>query len=318
MQTTTKSTLDCFLIHNFEHAQDLVYILRLRVLSWVVANLASALEMLRQIGIIKCLIILLFLHFARDSLVSCVLSNIVLFPQELCKIHWVTIRLELLQNLLKLWLVLVLSQISMDAHLFFHLVVVGCHEITHLVHHVVLTLGLNGLLVVSQLSREQVSLLILELLSLLLSLFVVFEAHDLVHVPTASVVNLVCVHKPDVVAVVTNELCLHLKDLYLAHLLQVVADLEALDVGVSLKLSHLKQLVLICYSELLVVDFLGGCLVARGVDRRLELNRDRVRLRVLVGKYTTLHVVDKLRVLLRSVSQFVHYFSELAFGDGLC
>ena len=234
--------------------------------------MTSTLELLRKIGIIIHFIVLLFLHFACNALISRILSNIVLLPEELGKVHRVTIWFELFQNLFKLWLVLVLTQIGMDAHLLLHLVIVGGHEVTHLIHHVVFTLGLNGLLIVPQLSREQVCLLILKLLGLLLSLFVVFKAHDLVHVATASVMDFVGVDKPDVVAIVTNELRLHLQNLNLTHLLQVVADLEALNVGVPLKLTSLEQFILINYSEFFVVDFLGGCLVARGVDRCLELD----------------------------------------------
>ncbi len=282
MESSTKTTLDSFFVDNFKHAQYLVNVFRLWVLTLVVSNLASALEVLCKIGLIECIIFLLLLNSACDSLVPCIFTNIVFFAQELCKIHRVTIWPELLQDLFKLGLVLIFAQVGMNAHLSLHLIVVGGHEVAHLVHHVVLALCLNRLLVVAQLPRKQVRLLVLELLSLLLSLLIVFEAHDLVHVAAASIVDFLSVHEPHIVAVVPDKLSLHLKDLDLTDLLEVVADLEALYMGVAFKFTLLEQLVFVNDAEILIVDLLSGCFIACSIQRRLEFHCDGVGLRVLV------------------------------------
>ena len=192
-----------------------------------------------------------------------------------------------------MWMILILSQTCIDSHLFFHLIVVSGHVISHPVHHEVLSLSLESLLIVAKLSCKQVCLLVFKLLRLLLSFFVILEAHNLIHVSTASILNLTCINEPHVVTVVSDELSLHLKYFDLSYLLQVVTHFQALDVGILVKVSLFEKFVLVKYAELFVIDVHLHSLWACGVKWCSEFNSDCVRLCVLICEDTTLNVVDQ-------------------------
>ena len=136
-------------------------------------------------------------------------------------------------------------------------------------------------------------MLILKLLSLFLCFLVILEAHNLIHVSTASVLNLACIDEPNVVAIVSDELSLHLKYFDLSHLLQVVTHFQALDVSILVKVSLLEKFILIVNAELFVVDVHLDRLRACGVKWCTEFNSDCIWLCVLICEDTTLHIVDQ-------------------------
>ena len=210
--------------------------------------------------------------------------------------------------MLKLRVVLILPLILVNSHLFLHVLVVISHEVSHFVHYLVLTLYLNCLLVVLQLSSEQVRLRILEGNRLLLSFRLVSEARDLVEVLAATILDLIGVAKPDVILVISDEFNVHLKDLNLADLLQVVCYLEALHLSVLFKLEIFEQPVLIFDLECLIVDLFFCVFVIGSVDGCPELDRYRaVSLRVCLAD-ARLNVVDDV---LCGESRALQSFSQL-------
>lgn len=136
--------------------------------------------------------------------------DIVLLLHEVDEILMVHVRFQLLEDGVKLGLVLVLSLVIVESHLALHLTVVLRHEFFHPVHHVVLSLSFDRLLIVLQLSREEVSLGVLELQSLLLCLSLVNVARDFEQVGARTVLDLVGVDKPNVIFVVSDKLARHL------------------------------------------------------------------------------------------------------------
>lgn len=194
--------------------------------------------------------------------------------------------------MLKLWIVLILTLVLVNSHFFLHLIVVISHEVTHSVHDLVLTLCLDRFLVILQLSRKQIRLRILEGNCLLLSLCFASKAWDLVEVLAAAILDLIGVDKPDIILVISDEFSVHLQDLNLTNLLQVVCYLEALHLTVLLELAILEHPVLIFDFERLIVDLLFCVLVIGSVNGRAELNRDRaISLRVCLAD-SRLNVVD--------------------------
>ena len=160
--------------------------------------------------------------------------------------------------MLELGVVLVFAIIGVDSHFFLHFIVIASHKISHLVHDVVFPLSLNSVLIVFQLASEEVGLGILELDRLLLGLFLAGEAWDQVQVLAPTVLDLVGISKPHIVAVVTNELSRHLKDLYLPDLLKVVANLEALHVCVLVELTLFEHLQVVIDPEIFIVYLTSG------------------------------------------------------------
>ena len=111
--------------------------------------------------------------------------------------------------------------------------------------------------------------------ALLLSFFYCSETFHILLVD-APVVDTVGVGEPDVVTVVSDKLSLHLENLNLANLLQVVAHLEALHPGVALKLATSQQILLIFEAELLVADLARRRFIISLVEWRFELDCDVV------------------------------------------
>ena len=142
------------------------------------------------------------MHLAFDGLIPHILLNIIFFIHELDKVCWVHIWFQLLQDLVKLRMLFVLTIILINAHIFLHFIIVIGHEISHLAHDLVFSLSLNGLLVVLQLSREQISLSILKLSCLLFSLGFVRKPRNLRQVPASPVLDFICVDEPNIVIVV--------------------------------------------------------------------------------------------------------------------
>ena len=219
--------------------------------------------------------------------------------------------------MLKLWIVLILALVLVNSHFFLHLIVVISHEVTHFVHDLVLTLCLDRFLVVLQLSCKQIRLRILEGNSLLLSLCLACKAWDLVEVLAAAILDLIGVDKPDIILVISDEFSVHLQDLNLTDLLQVVCYLEALHLTVFLELALLEHPVLIFDFERLIVDLLFCILVIGSVNGCPELDRDRaISLRVCLAD-SRLNVVDDV---LCGESRAFEGFSKLleVFGRHAC
>ena len=185
----------------------------------MISDRISTLEVICKIGLFKCFLFLLFVHLSRNGFVPYILLNIILLVHELYEIGWVHIWFQLLKHLFKLWIVLVLSLVLINTHLFFHLIVVIRHEITHFVHYLVFALGLDCLLIILQLSREQISLRILECNGLLFSLCLVGKARNLVKILASTILDLVGIDEPDIILVISEELNMHLKDFDLTDLL---------------------------------------------------------------------------------------------------
>lgn len=166
-----------------------------------------------------------------------------------------------------------LAHIVAKAHVILHFRVVFTHELLHAISHVVLTLLLNCILILLQLTCEQVRLLVLEQSALLLSLLYCSETFHILLVD-APVVDTIGVGEPDVVTVISDKLGLHLEYLNLANLLQVVAHLEALHPGVALKLAAPQQILLVLETELLIADLTRRRFIICLVQGRFELNCD--------------------------------------------
>ena len=108
--------------------------------------------------------------------------------------------------------------------------------------------------------------------------------------------DLAGVDEPNVVAFISNELSLHLEDLLLAHFLHIEAYLEALDVSVSLELPLLQEGQLIYAIKLSIVYLIEGSILAGFIEWCLKVHSDGIRLSLLIGKDTSLNVIDDLGV----------------------
>ena len=127
---------------------------------------------------------------------------------------------------------------------------------------------------------------------MLLSLCLASKAWNLVEVLAAAILDLIRVNKPDVILVISDKFSVHLQDLNLTDLLQIVCYLEALHLTVFLELALLEHLVLIFDFKRLIVNLLFSVLVIGSVNWRPELNCDRaVSLRVCLAD-SRLNVVD--------------------------
>jgi len=151
------------------------------------------------------------MHLASNGLIPHILLNVIFLVHELDKVCWIHIWLQLPQDLVKLRMLFVFAIIFIYAHLFLHAIIVIGHEISHFTHDLVFSLSLNGLLVVLQLSRKQISLSILELNCLLFSLGFVREARYLRQVLTSPVLDFIRVDEPNIVIVVFQEFDMHLQ-----------------------------------------------------------------------------------------------------------
>ena len=216
----------------------------------MISDRIGALEVICQLRLLKLLVFLLLVHLAGNGLIPHILLYVVLLVHELDEVGRVHIWLQLLKHLLQLRIVLILSLILVDPHLSLHLVVVVGHEISHLVHHLVLLLGLDRLLVVLQLAGEEICLRILERYGLLLGLGLVSKAGDLVEVLASAVLNFVGVDEPNVILIIPDKLSMHLQDLNLTDFLKVVADFEALNVTILLELALLQKFIFVLQLEM--------------------------------------------------------------------
>jgi len=127
-------------------------------------------ELLSQIRVSESNVFSLFLVLSCDCPVSSIFADIVLLFHELNEVCRVSIGLELLQDLIEVRLVLIFSIVSINTHIDLHLGVELAHVVAHLVHHEVVSLRFNRILVIFELSREEVSLRVLELHRLFLFL----------------------------------------------------------------------------------------------------------------------------------------------------
>ena len=245
MQATPNPRLDRLLVHYLEHAQDLINIFRLWLHPFMISDGVRALEMIRQLGLLKLLVLSLLMHLARNRLIPHILLNIVLLVHELDEVRGVHIRFQLLEHLLQLRIVLIFSLILINSHLSLHLIVIIRHEIAHFVHDLILLLRLDRLLIILQLASEEICLCILKSYGLLFSLSLVCEAWDLVIVLAPAILDLVRVYEPDIILVISDKFCVHLEDFNLTDFLEIVADLEALDVTILLELALFKEFVLV-------------------------------------------------------------------------
>jgi len=143
---------------------------------------------------------------------------VIMLLHVLWKVFRIEVRSQLLQNILQWWQILVLAKTGVKAHISLHLGIVIVHKLTHTVRDIVFSLSLNSLLVVLQLTSEQICLLILELNILFFGIHLAGKAFNIVLVD-APVGDFRGVSEPHVVVIVTNKLRSHLKDLDLAHLL---------------------------------------------------------------------------------------------------
>ena len=167
-------------------------------------------KMLSQIRIFESFIFILFMHFTCDWLIAHILLYIISLLHKFREVLRIHIWFDLIEHVLKLRLILFITLVFIDAHLFLHLIVVVRHKVLHLVHYLVTALCLNGILIVFQLSRKYICLGLLKLLLLLFGLLFVDKARDFRHRFYPSILNLVCIDKPNVIEVIFNELCRHL------------------------------------------------------------------------------------------------------------
>ena len=100
-----------------------------------------------------------------------------------------------------------------------------------------------------------------------------------------AVLNLVCIDEPDVVIVIADELGRHLQDLLSAHLLDVMAYLQALHVSVSLKLTSFEHFELVGDTEVLIIDLFLSIFIAAIIKRCLEFDSDGTRIGLFGGQY---------------------------------
>ena len=100
-----------------------------------------------------------------------------------------------------------------------------------------------------------------------------------------AVLNLVCIDKPDVVVVIADELGRHLQDLLSAHLLDVVAYLQALHVSVSLKLTCFEHFELVGDTEVLIIDLFLSIFIAAIIERCLEFDGNGTGIGLFGGQY---------------------------------
>ena len=67
------------------------------------------------------------------------------------------------------------------------------------------------------------------------------ETRYLLSLRAGSILDIIGVSEKDVVVVISDEICLHLKDLNIAHLLHVKAYFKALYFGISFKLTCFEK-----------------------------------------------------------------------------
>ena len=158
----------------------------------------------------KSFIFILFMHFTCDCLIPHILLYIILLFHKFHEVLRIHIWFDLIKHMFKLRLILFITLIFVNAHLFLHLIVVVRHEVFHLVHYLITVLCLNCVLIVFQLSRKHICLGLLKLLLLLFGLFLVDKAGDFRQISTPSILNLVGIDKPNVIKVISNELRRHL------------------------------------------------------------------------------------------------------------
>ena len=196
-----------------------------------------------------------------------------------------------------------------------HLCEVLCHELLHFALDVLFSLFLDNLLVIFELSGEEIRLGILEIKSFKLDLLVEGDWLCLGPRRVPSILDLVRVYKPHIVAVVPHKLRRHLQKLQLAHLLQKEAHFQALHVGVTLELLRLEEHELVDSAELVVADFFGCGFVVSRVERRFELHSDVVLFGRLGGEDARLDVVDDHFVATRGPAQVGAVVEELFLRD---
>ena len=121
MQAAPNPRLDRLLVHYLEHAQDLINIFRLWLHPLMISDGVRALKMIRQLGLLKLLVLSLLMHLACNRLIPHILLNIVLLVHELDEVCGVHIRFQLLEHLLQLRIVLIFSLILINSHLSLHL-----------------------------------------------------------------------------------------------------------------------------------------------------------------------------------------------------
>ena len=111
------------------------------------------------------------------------------------------------------------------------------------------------------------------------------DSSDIDQIGNLAVLDLVRKDEPDVVIIIADELSRHLQDLLSAHLLNVVAYLQALDVSVSLKLACLKQFELVRDLPVLIIDLLLLIFIAAIIKRCLEFDSNGTRISLFGGQY---------------------------------
>jgi hypothetical protein len=166
------------------------------------------------------------------------------------------------------------------------------HKFSHPVHDVVFPLGLDCLLVVLEFPRKQVGLSVLELDSLLLSLFFVDETGYFQEVLAGSVLDVVGVDKPNIICVIPDELAFHLENFLVPNFLHVVSHFETLDVGVSVELTCFQKLEFVHPAKSLKIDLFLGVFLCGIVDGSTELYCDAVTFSVLGRGHCSLNIVD--------------------------
>ena len=134
----------------------------------------------------------------------------------------------------------------------------------------------------------------LERQCLLLFFCVRNDSSDIDQIGNLAVLNLVRKDEPDVVVIIADELSRHLQDLLSAHLLNVVAYLQALDVSVSLELACLEQFEFVRDLPVLIIDLLLLIFIAAIIKWCLEFDSNGTRISLFGGQYTGLDVVDQL------------------------
>ena len=126
---------------------------------------------------------------------------------------------------------------------------------------------------------------LLERQCLLLFFCIRNDSSDIDQIGNLAVLNLVRKDEPDVVVVIADELSRHLQDLLSAHLLNVVAYLQALDVSVSLKLACLEQFELVRDLPVLIIDLFPSIFIAAIIKRCLEFDSNGTRIGLFGGQY---------------------------------
>ena len=105
-------------------------------------------ELLGQIRISKSYIFGLFLVLSCYCPVSSIFAYIVFLFHELNEVCRIGIGLELLKDLIEVGLVFILPIVCVNAQINFHLRVECAHVVTHFVHHEVVSLRLDRILII--------------------------------------------------------------------------------------------------------------------------------------------------------------------------